>query len=57
MRLVQLYVVCEDDQAQAVAEKMQTIMIGYAMDGKEAGMSVEPHEAEAIVFTPEDDDD
>jgi hypothetical protein len=58
MRCVSVYVVCPDDQAQPVAEKMQNIMIGYALEGFEAGLSVEPREDEdVIVFTPDDDDD
>jgi hypothetical protein len=32
MRCVSVYVVCPDDQAQPVAEKMQNIMIGYALE-------------------------
>jgi hypothetical protein len=58
MRAVSVYVICPDDEAQGVVEKLQNVVIGFGLEGYEAGMAIEPRDDEdVIIFTPDDLDD
>jgi hypothetical protein len=58
MRAVSVYVICPDDEAQGVVEKLQNVVIGFGLEGYEAGMAIEPRDDEdVIIFTADDLDD
>lgn len=58
MRIVSMYVVCEDDQAHEIASKLQNVVLGFGLDGYESGMTMQAHDenTEAIVFNPDGED-
>jgi hypothetical protein len=58
-RIVSMYDVCEDDQAIDVADKFHNVLVGFMLDGFEAGMTGQAHDENdgvEIVFNPDGDD-
>jgi hypothetical protein len=55
-RHVSVHIVCPDDQAHDVAEKMTHVVIGFGLAGLESSLSIEPCDdnEDVIVFTAED---
>jgi hypothetical protein len=56
-RVVTVQVVCPDDQAHDVAEKMHHVALGFGLAGLVTSLTMEScdDDADVIIFTPDDD--